>query len=182
MLWTIHWHLRARKLPFVFTKGYAFINFTLRLNKHNSISRDCNSAECETLKTHLAFKESSVLQMRLSRVLEGISKANRYQYEEIRLNTSSGNHSIDLFVAHVLYDKATTLHLRSHIFQNNSHNIVTPWLLLLSDWSSSQVLYWTTKVWIDLTLIMTGIKSVKAIMFPKSCCSHYVTTKACSLL
>ena len=89
-------------------------------------SRSCNSAECKTFKTHLVFEESSVLQMRLSGVLEGISKANRYQYEEIRLNTSSGNYSIDLFMAHVLYDKATTLHLRSHIFQNNSHNIVTP--------------------------------------------------------
>ena len=77
-------------------------------------------------ETHLVFEQSSVLQMRLSRVLEGISKANRYQYKEIRLNTSSGNYSIDLFMAHVLYDKATTLHLRSHIFQNNSHNIVTP--------------------------------------------------------
>ena len=79
------------------------------------------------------FEESSVLQMRLSGMLEGVSKVNRYQYEEIRLNTSSRNYSIDLFVAHVLYDKATTLHLRSHIFQNNSHNIATPWLLLLSD-------------------------------------------------
>ena len=89
-------------------------------------SRFCNSAECKTFKTHLVFEKSCVLQMRLSGVLEGISKANRYQYKEIRLNTSSGNYSIDLFMAHVLYDKVTTLHLRSHIFQNNSHNIVTP--------------------------------------------------------